>query len=60
MLEKFNDALFGDDDMNVINEGFNNVTFFGGEMGILSVDLDKINLFDVNFDEYDSENVRTF
>ena len=60
MLEKFNDALFADDDMNFVNEGFNNVTFFGGEMGILSVDLDKINLFDVNFAEYDSENVRTF
>ena len=44
MLEKFNDALFADDDMNFINEGFNNVTFLGGEMGILSVDLDKINL----------------
>ena len=31
--------------------------FFSGEMGILSVDLDKINLGNVNFDEDDPETI---
>ena len=35
----------------ILNEDSNNLTFFGDEIGILSVDLDKINLDDVNFDE---------
>ena len=35
----------------ILNEDSNNVTFFDDEIGILSVDLDKINLDDVNFDE---------
>ena len=34
-----------------IDEGFNNVSFLGGKMGVFSVGLDKSNLDDVNFDE---------
>ena len=51
MLEKFPDALLANDDILFFKEDFSNITFFGGEMDIFSVDLDKINLDDVNFYE---------
>ena len=57
MLEKLDDTLFANDDIIFINEGSNNVKFFGGEIGILSVDLDKTNLNDVNFDEDNPETI---
>ena len=50
MIKKLDDALFANDGIIFINEDSNNVTFFGGEMGILSVDLAKINLDEYNFD----------
>ena len=39
------------------NEDSSNVTFSRDEMGILRVDLDKINLGDVNFDEDHPETI---
>ena len=39
------------------DENFGNVTFFANKMGILCVDLDKIYLDDVNFDEDDSKTI---
>ena len=49
MLEKFNDALQANVDI---------LTFFSNQMGILGVDLDKINLDDdSNFDEDDPETI---
>ena len=41
------------DDISFITEGSNSVLFFGGQMVILSVDLYKTTLNDVNFDEDD-------
>ena len=56
MIKKLDDAFFATDDITLINEGSNNVTSFCGEMGILSVDVDKINL-DFNFDENHPETI---
>ena len=39
------------------DENFGNVTLFANKMGILCVDLDKIYLDDVNFDEDDSKTI---
>ena len=44
MIKKLDDTLFAYDNTIFINEDTNNVTFFGGEMGILSIDQEKINL----------------
>ena len=41
--------------MHFFDEDFGNVTYSNGEMGILSVDLDKINLDDVIFNEHGPE-----
>ena len=57
MIKILDDTFFPNNDIILINEHSNNVTFFGGEMGILSVDLDKINLGDINFDEDDPKTV---
>ena len=57
MLEKLDDALFTNDNIIFINGGSNNVPFFGCEMSILSVDLDKIHLDEPNFYEDDPETV---
>ena len=48
MLEKFHDALLANDDRFFFEENVSKVTFFANEMGILDVDLDKINLDDHN------------
>ena len=40
MIKKLDDALLANYDIIFINEDSNNVIFFSGEMGILSVDLD--------------------
>ena len=54
-LEKFHDALLANDDYSFsllallfFDEDFSKVTLFANRMGILSVDLDKINLDDDN------------
>ena len=41
--------------MIFIDKGSDSVTYFGGEIAVLSVDLDKINLDDVNFNEDDPQ-----
>ena len=56
IIKKLDDALFANDKI-FINEDSNNVTSFGGEMGILRVDLDKINLGDLNFCEDDPQTI---
>ena len=55
MIKTLNEDLFTNDGIIFINEGPKNVTFFGGEMVILSVDFDENNLDEVNFDEDDPE-----
>ena len=39
-------VLLANDDILFFDKGFSKVTFFANEMGILGVDLDKINLDD--------------
>ena len=53
--KKIDDDLFSNDDIIFVNEDFNYVTFLSDEMGILSVDIDDINLDDVSFDKDDPE-----
>ena len=57
LIKSLDDALIAYDDILFFDEDSNNVIFFGGDMGILSVDLDEINLDDVNFDEDDPETI---
>ena len=58
MLEKFHDALRANNDILFFDEDFSKVTFFPNEMGILHVDLDKIDLNnDNNFYKDDPETV---
>ena len=53
---KSDDTLLANDYILLLKEGFSKVTFFANEIGILSVDLDKINLDDKNnSDEDDPE-----
>ena len=55
MIKKLHNTLFTDDDIPFSDEDSGNVTFFGGEMGIPSVDLNNVNLDDVNVYEDDPE-----
>ena len=57
MIKKLDGDLFSNDNIIFVNEDFNYVTFFSDEMGILSVDLNNVNLDDVNFDEGDPETI---
>ena len=58
MLEKSDNALFTNDDIPFFDEDFSKVTFFTDEIGILGVDIDKINLDDDNnFDEDDPKTI---
>ena len=56
MFEKFHDALNAND--GVFDKDFSKVTFFANQMGILRVDLDKINLNNYNnFQEGNPETI---
>ena len=56
MLEKFHDALLADNEIFFFDEEFSKLTFFVNEMGILTVEPDKIKLCgDNNFYEDDPE-----
>ena len=57
MIKERDVDLFFDDDIFFVNEDCINVTFLSDEMGILSVDLNDINLVDVNFDKDDLETI---
>ena len=55
MIKKFHNVLFTDDDILLFYEDSDIVSFSSDEMGILSVDLNNINLDDLNFYEGDPE-----
>ena len=58
-LKKLHDALFANGGIPFFNEDSGNVTFSRDEIDIFIVNLDKINLYGVNFDEdYLEINVR--
>ena len=57
MIKKFDDDLFSNDDIIFVNEDPNNVALFTDEIGFVGVDLNKMNLDDVNFDENDPETI---
>ena len=56
MIKKFDGTLFVNHDI-LLDEDSVNVTFSRDEIGILSVDLDNINLDDFNFDEDGPETI---
>ena len=55
VITKLLTALFADDDILFFNEDSVNVTFSSDKMGILSIDLNNINLDDDKFDDDDPE-----
>ena len=55
MIKKFHSTLFLDDDILFFDEESVNVTFFSDDIGILSVDLNSVNLDNANFDVDDPE-----
>ena len=57
MIKKLYNTVFADDDILFFVEDSGNVSFLSDEMGILSVNLDNINLYDGNFYENDPETI---
>ena len=57
IIKNLHNALFTDNDILFFAEDSGNVTFSSDEIGILNVDLNNINLYDVNFDEDDPETI---
>ena len=55
MIKKLDDDLFSNYEIIFVNQDSNYTTFFSDEVGILSVDLNNINLDDINFDEDDPD-----
>ena len=60
MIKKLADDLFSNNYTVFVNVDSNNVTFFSDKMGNFSVDLNKINVDDVNFNEDDPESIIHF
>ena len=58
MLKKFHDSLVANDDILFFDKDFSKATFYANQMGILGVDIDKINLDDErNFYEDDPDTI---
>ena len=57
MVEKLFTALYGDENILNFNEDSSDVTFSCNEMGILSVNLNNINLDGTNYEQDDPENI---
>ena len=57
MIKKLDDVISSNDDIVFSNGHFGNVTFSSDEMGIISTDLNSINLDGVNFDKDDLESI---
>ena len=57
MIKKILTDLYADENIFSFNEDSGNTIFSDNEMSILSIDLNKINLNDTNYDEDDSETI---
>ena len=57
MIKKRLPALYADENILYFNEDSGNVTFCCNEMGILSVNLNNINLDDTNYEEDDPDTI---
>ena len=57
MIKRFLTALYADDDIFYFNEDSGDVIFFCNERGILSIDLNNINLDDTNYNKHDPETI---
>ena len=57
MLEKFNGALFSNDDKVFAAIDSNIVNFFNNDMGLHTIQLNSISLDDYNLDDYDPETI---
>ena len=51
IIKKLLTALYADDNIHYFTEDSDAAIFFCNEMGLLSVDLNNINLDDTNYDE---------
>ena len=58
MYEKLHDSLLANDDIHFFDEDFSKVTLYATQIGILGVDLNKINFDDDNnFFEDDTDTI---
>ena len=57
MIKKLFTALYTDDDIIYFHENFDNVIFSCNKVGILKIDLTKINLDDTNYNEDDPDTI---
>ena len=57
MIKKIPTALYADDNMFYFNKVSGNVVLSCNEMGIVSWDLNNINLDNINYDEDDLETI---
>ena len=57
MIKNLLTALYADDNIHYFNEGSGDFIFSCNYMGILSIDLNNINLDDTNYNEDDPETI---
>ena len=57
ILEKINNLLFSNDDVDLGDIDSDIVTFFSHDMGLVTTDLNNINHDSKNFDENDRETI---
>ena len=57
MIKKLYSALYGDENILYFNEDSSDATFCCNEMGILSVNINNINLDDSNYEEDDTDTI---
>ena len=57
MIEKLFTALYADENILYFNEGSGNVTFFCNEMGILSVNINNVNLDDTYYEKDNTDTI---
>ena len=57
MIKRIDNAIFSNNYIIFVNEDANSVKFFSGEMGLFSVDHNKINLDVHDFDEDDPKTI---
>ena len=55
MIKKLFTALYTDDDIIYFDENFDDVIFSCNKVGILNIDLNKINLDDTNYNKDDPD-----
>ena len=57
MLEKLDNIAFSIDDIDLNDADCDNVTLFSNDIGLVTIDLNNINIDDDNFEEEDPETI---